>query len=138
MRALALIMSLAALAGSAQAAGAGAADQATGGNAAAATAAARNIARQTDPNRRAASCHIFLQLSIDHHSRAVGFSEAAMERAKTGFHDALVRQMGGWQVADGLIGETTDSLEAAAPAARDAASRYCMAHPMPARARRGH
>jgi len=120
----------------AQAALASAADQPIGGNAASATAAARNIARQTNPNRRAASCHIFLQLSIDHHSRAVGSTEAAMERAKSGFHDALVRQMGGWQVADGLIGETTGTLASADPAARDAAARYCMQHPMPVRGRR--
>lgn len=107
-------------------------------NAAQAIAAARNIARG-EPEGKAAACHVFLSLSIStHHSRAVGFSEAMMERERSRWYRDLVRRLGGWQVADQLIASSVNPLAPATPRARDGASRWCVQHaPGRVRARRG-
>ena len=105
-----------------------------------ATATARNISRERDPEVRGASCHVFLSLSMNaHRSRAVGYNEAAMERARSLYYADVVRRLGGWQVADQLIGSSANPLEPALPAARDAASRWCVQHAPPrVLARRRH
>jgi hypothetical protein len=96
-------------------------------NAAQATAAARHISRDTDPDGRAANCYVFIAMSRNAHSRAVGRSDAAMRRAQRLYYDFLVRRL----TRDGaaqLAGSSGNPLAPAAPAARDAASRYCVAN----------
>jgi hypothetical protein len=136
MRGFALLAGAALAIGSAQASQPGEQARMERENAEAATAAARNIAAETDPDGHAASCHVFLSLSINTgHARQVGSSRAAMERARTGFYNFLVRHLGR-QSADQLVASSGNPLQPANATARDRASRYCVAHPMPARPRR--
>ena len=99
----------------------------TRSNAEQATADARNIANETDPEGRAGNCYVFIGISRNLHSRGVGHDDAAMERAQRAYYDFLVRRLTK-AGADQLIGSSVNPLTPADPAARDAASRYCVDH----------
>jgi hypothetical protein len=94
-------------------------------NAAAATAHAAGISRESDPDSRAAHCIVFLGISRHNKSRAVGYDDSAQEQAQNQWK-AELRQRLSQQELEQLTGSSVNMLEPAAAAQRDAASRWCV------------
>jgi hypothetical protein len=97
----------------------------TRSNASAATAAAAGISRESDPDARAAQCIVFLGISRDRKSRAVGYDDAAMEQAQNQWKADLAQRFS-QQESDQLTGSSVNMLMPAAAVQRDAASRWCV------------
>ncbi len=97
----------------------------TSSNAQSATAQAAGISREADADARAAHCIVFLGISRDRKSRAVGFDGPAMEQAQNQWK-AELRQRFSEQEMDQLTGSSVNMLMPAAAAQRDAASRWCV------------
>jgi hypothetical protein len=97
----------------------------TSSNAAEATADAANISRETDPDARAAQCIVFLGISRDRKSRAVGYDDSAMEQAQNQWKADLAQRFS-QQESDQLVGSSVNMLAPAAAVQRDAASRWCV------------
>ena len=97
----------------------------TESNAKEATATAVALPKEKDPDARAASCIVFLGISREQKSAAVGFDDAAMRQAQDQWKSDL-RQRYSQTEMDQLTGSTVNMLMPAAAAQRDAASRWCV------------
>jgi|GEM_PF-6531613 len=97
----------------------------TRSNAEEATAEAVALPKEKDPDARAATCIVFLGISREQKSRAVGYDDAAMRQAQDQWKSDL-RQRYSQAEMDQLTGSSVNMLMPAAAAQRDAASRWCV------------
>ena len=97
----------------------------TKSNAADATAQAVALPKEKDPDARAANCIVFLGISREQKSSAVGHDDAAMRQAQDQWK-AELRQRFSQTEMDQLTGSSVNMLMPAAAAQRDAASRWCV------------
>jgi CCR4-NOT transcriptional regulation complex NOT5 subunit len=97
----------------------------TKSNAEDATAQAVALPKEKDPDARAATCIVFLGISREQKSRAVGHDDAAMRQAQDQWKSEL-RQRYSQTEMDQLTGSSVNMLMPAAAAQRDAASRWCV------------
>jgi hypothetical protein len=97
----------------------------TKSNAEEATAAAVALPKEKDPDARAATCVVFLGISREQKSGAVGFDDAAMRQAQDQWK-ADLRQRFSQTEMDQLTGSSVNMLMPAAAEQRDAASRWCV------------
>ena len=90
-----------------------------------ATADARNISSERDPDARAATCIVFLGISRDAGNSAGGFDDAAMRQAQDQWK-ADLRQRMSEQEMNQLTGSSVNMLMPAERSARDTASAWCV------------
>jgi len=94
-------------------------------NAEEATAEARGISSEKDPDARAAACIVFLGISREQNSRNVGFDDVAMRQAQDQWKADLQTRMPE-QEAEQFTGSSVNMLLPAAARERDAASAWCV------------
>lgn len=97
-------------------------------NAERATAEARSIANEMDPERKAANCSNFITISRNLRSRVDGYDDAAAERAWSRYNAYLVQRLGSQDSATQLVASSANFLLGADPVAREAAARHCIEH----------